>query len=126
MTKSKSEPCYGYIDLGAFALTIGSVPRRTGFKLYINLIDCSFSTTSTNENDIIMGQFYVGPILPSVQRPPELQKKLNCGQNEIQGRQLKLPSKFGLHIYYLTFYDATMYLVLSLNLIDLCYSSVNP
>ena len=32
------------------------------------MIDCSFSTT--NENDVIMGRFYVGPILPLVQRPP--------------------------------------------------------
>ena len=34
----------------------------------VNLINCSFSTT--NENDVILGRFYAGPILPLVQRPP--------------------------------------------------------
>ena len=36
----------------------------------VNLIDCSFLTT--NEKDVILGRFYVGPILPLVQRPPYL------------------------------------------------------
>ena len=34
----------------------------------VNLIDRSFPTT--DENDVIPGRFYVGPILPLVQRPP--------------------------------------------------------
>ena len=37
----------------------------------VNLIDCSFSTT--NENDVILGRSYVGPILPLVQQPPGVQ-----------------------------------------------------
>ena len=58
---------------GAVALPIGSVPRRTVFEwpqfdwLFIN-----FSTT--NENDVILGRFYVGPILPLVQWPPVTQR----------------------------------------------------
>ena len=39
------------------------------FLNYVNLIDCSFSTT--NENYVILGRFYVGPILPLVQWPPQ-------------------------------------------------------
>ena len=55
---------------GGGALTIGSVPRRTVFELRrLNFIDCSFSTT--NENDVILGRSYAGPILPLLQRPPE-------------------------------------------------------
>ena len=45
------------------------------FLNYVNLIDCSFSTT--NENDVILGQSYVGPILPLVQRPPKAGLKGN-------------------------------------------------
>ena len=52
---------------GAVALTIGSVPCKT---VYVNLIDCSFSTT--NANDVILGRSYVRSILPLVQRPPDI------------------------------------------------------
>ena len=46
------------------------------FLNYANLIDCSFSTT--NENDVILGRFYVGPILLLVQRAPDsLSHRLN-------------------------------------------------
>ena len=37
------------------------------FLNYVNLIDCSFSTT--NAADVILGRSYVGRILPLVQRP---------------------------------------------------------
>ena len=44
--------------LGVVALAIGS------FLNYVNLIDCSFSTT--DENDVVLGRSYVGPILRGV------------------------------------------------------------
>ena len=75
--------------VGAVALTVGSVPRRIvpenginnrigpTFLNYVNFIDCSFSTT--NENDVILGRFYVGPILPPMQRPPGFPTELGLG-----------------------------------------------
>ena len=47
------------------------------FFNYVNLIDCSFSTT--NENEVILGRSYVGPILPLVQRPPGFLKYVELG-----------------------------------------------
>ena len=41
------------------------------FLNYFDLIDCSFFTT--NENDVILGRSYVGPVLPLVQWPLVLQ-----------------------------------------------------
>ena len=46
----------GRCSNGRIGPTVGS------FFNYVNLIDCSFSTTS--ENDVILGQSYVTPILP--------------------------------------------------------------
>ena len=84
-------------------------PSRVGpFLNYVNLIDCSFSTT--DENDIIPGRSYAGPILPLVQRPPGLYMRVYIMSSSIVNDNIKILSFFWSQLQVICIADHIMWL----------------